>query len=98
MIISEIMNQFHQFSGIAFNAQVYLMSIERSRQKTEFFEIFRKFPSDNLTVLPLCAQGVYFTNIYNVTSTVKLGYNELGYNEHSVITNEYFGPKSQFST
>ena len=25
--------------------------------------------------------------------TVKLGYNELGYNEHSVITNEYFGPK-----
>jgi len=22
----------------------------------------------------------------------------LGYNEHSVITNEYFGPKSQFST
>jgi len=30
--------------------------------------------------------------------TVKLGFNELGYNEHSVITNEYFGPKSQFST
>ena len=36
-------------------------------------------------------------------STVKLGYNELGYNElgyneHLVIMNEYFGPKSPFST
>ncbi len=31
-------------------------------------------------------------------TTVKLGYNELGFNEHSVITNEYFGPKSPFST
>jgi len=30
--------------------------------------------------------------------TVKLGYNELGYNEHSVITNQNFGPKSPFST
>jgi len=29
---------------------------------------------------------------------MKLGYNELGYNEHSVITNKYFGPKSPIST
>jgi len=26
-------------------------------------------------------------------STVKLGYNELGYSEHSVITNKKFSPK-----
>jgi len=31
-------------------------------------------------------------------NTVKLSYNELGYNKHSVITNEYFGPKSPFNT
>jgi len=30
--------------------------------------------------------------------TVKLGYNELGYNEHSVITNKQFGPKCTFTT
>jgi len=30
--------------------------------------------------------------------TVKLGYNELGYNEHSDIMNKYFGPKSPFTT
>ncbi len=29
-------------------------------------------------------------------STVKLGYNELGYNEHSVITNNFFSPKWSF--
>jgi hypothetical protein len=29
---------------------------------------------------------------------VKLGYNELGYNEHSVITNKQFGPKCPFTT
>jgi len=29
---------------------------------------------------------------------MKLSYNELGYNEHSVITNEYFGPKSPLCT
>ncbi len=28
--------------------------------------------------------------------TVKLGYNELGYNEHSVITNKMFSPKGPF--
>jgi len=28
--------------------------------------------------------------------TVKLGYNELGYNEHSVITNKKFCPKWPF--
>ncbi len=28
-----------------------------------------------------------------ITSTVKLGYNELGYNKHSVITNKMFCPK-----
>jgi len=28
--------------------------------------------------------------------TVKLGYNELGYNEHSVITNEFFSPEWSF--
>jgi len=28
----------------------------------------------------------------------ELGYNELGYNEHSVITNEYLGPKCPFTT
>jgi len=31
-------------------------------------------------------------------SAVKISYKELGYNELSVITNEYFGPKSPFST
>jgi len=31
-------------------------------------------------------------------TTVKLGYNELGYNEHSVITNKQFGPKCPFTT
>jgi len=30
------------------------------------------------------------------SSTVKLGYNELGYNEHLVITNEKFSPKWPF--
>ena len=30
--------------------------------------------------------------------TVKLGYNKLGYNKHSVITNKYFGPKGPFTT
>jgi len=29
-------------------------------------------------------------------NTVKLGYNELGYNEHSVITNKIFSPKLLF--
>ncbi len=29
-------------------------------------------------------------------TTVKLGYNELGYNEHSVITNKMFSPKWPF--
>jgi len=31
--------------------------------------------------------------VASVTYTVKLGYNELGYNEHSVITNKYLSPK-----
>jgi hypothetical protein len=30
--------------------------------------------------------------------TVKLGYNELGYNEHSVITNKFLGKICHFST
>ncbi len=30
--------------------------------------------------------------------TVKLGYNELGYNKHSSLTNKYFGPKCTFTT
>ncbi len=30
-------------------------------------------------------------------NTVKLGYNELGYNEHSVITNKFFSPNWSFS-
>jgi len=29
-------------------------------------------------------------------TTVKLGYNELGYNEHLVITNKIFSPKWLF--
>jgi len=29
---------------------------------------------------------------------LKLSYNELGYNEHSVITNKQFGPKCPFTT
>jgi hypothetical protein len=29
-------------------------------------------------------------------NTVKLGYNELGYNEHLVITNKLFGPNWSF--
>ncbi len=28
------------------------------------------------------------TDFFNTSYTVKLGYNELGYNEHSVITNK----------
>ncbi len=32
-----------------------------------------------------------------ISNTVKLGYNERGYYKNSVITNEEFGPKSQFS-
>ncbi len=45
---------------------------------------------------------------YNELGYYELGYNELGYNElgymklgfseHLVITNEYFGPKCQFTT
>jgi hypothetical protein len=34
----------------------------------------------------------------NFMSTVKLGYNELGYNEHLVMTNKYFGPICSFTT
>jgi hypothetical protein len=30
-------------------------------------------------------------------TTVKLGYNELAYNEHSVITNKYLGKIGHFS-
>ncbi len=30
--------------------------------------------------------------------TLKLSYHELGYNEHSVITNKEFGPKCPFTT
>jgi len=32
-------------------------------------------------------------NNFQTKNTVKLGYNELGYNEHSVITNIFFSPK-----
>ncbi len=32
------------------------------------------------------------------TITVKIGYNKLSYNEHSLTTNEYFGPKFPFAT
>jgi len=32
-------------------------------------------------------------NNFRTKNTVKLGYNELGYNEHSVITNRFFSPK-----
>ncbi len=35
---------------------------------------------------------------FSYSITVKRGCNELGYNKHSVITNEYLGPKSPFST
>ncbi len=31
-------------------------------------------------------------------NTVKLGYNELGYNEHSVITNRFLSQTDHFST
>jgi hypothetical protein len=34
-----------------------------------------------------------FINVVDLQSTVKLGYNELVYNEHSVITNDFFSPK-----
>ncbi len=30
-------------------------------------------------------------------NTVKLGYNELGYNERLVITNKYFGPNEHLA-
>ena len=29
---------------------------------------------------------------------MKLGYNDLGYKKHSVITNKYFGPNWSFTT
>ncbi len=32
------------------------------------------------------------------SNTVKLGYNELGYYEHSVITNKFLGKIGYFST
>ncbi len=35
----------------------------------------------------------HFSDFYD---TVKLGYNELGYNKHSVITNDFFSPKWSF--
>ncbi len=35
---------------------------------------------------------------YGYKYTVKLGYNELGYNEYSVITNKYFGKIGRFTT
>jgi len=54
-------------------------------------EYARKFPIYWLFFLSLFLEQ-------QKQNTVKLGFNELGYNEHSVITNEYFGPKSQFST
>ena len=31
-------------------------------------------------------------------NTVKLGYNKLGYNKHSVITNKFCGPNGHFAT
>ncbi len=31
---------------------------------------------------------VYGISLSRISNTVKLGYNELGYNEHSVITNK----------
>ncbi len=42
--------------------------------------------------------GSYFVlvNKMKYLTTVKLGYNELGYNEHSVITNKLFGPNWSF--
>ena len=42
-------------------------------------------------ILNVCYESV-------VRTTVKLGYNELGYNEHSVITNKYFVSKGSFTT
>jgi len=33
---------------------------------------------------------------WSFQNTVKLGYNELGYNKHSVITNDFFSPKWSF--
>jgi len=32
-------------------------------------------------------------SIQSNLSTVKLGYNELGYDEHSIITNKFFSPE-----
>ncbi len=37
-------------------------------------------------------------NIEQFLNTVKLGYNELEYNEHSVITNNFLVPIGHFTT
>ena len=42
---------------------------------------------------------VPYLDVYSWTSnTVKLGYNELGYNEHLVITNKFCGPNGHFAS
>jgi len=47
--------------------------------------------------MPISYSLLFMSNVFmktfNMVTTLKLGYNE-----HSVIANEYFGPKSPFST
>jgi len=47
-------------------------------------------------IISYSARGISFDVVYllyRYNETLKFGFNELGYNEHSVITNKYFSPK-----
>ena len=55
-----------------------------------------------MNIKPMVILWIKFRKICEIkpeyfSFTVKLGCNELGYNELSVITNEYFGPKLSFT-
>jgi len=72
-----------------------------------FFPIMRYFVTMKIIKTIMMEISTYFkllvltfaavrTSVIVYANTVKLGCNELGNNEHSVITNKFFSPKRLF--
>jgi len=76
---------------------------KKSKNKMVFGCMVVLFLTQNIYwsfVMSQCLFVIWYVTIFLIFSlnsnTAKLGYNELGYNKHSVITNYFFSPKWSF--
>ena len=86
-ITSDIQNLFKKFNGISFNTLLYLMAFQN--QKNEFFEIYRKYSTDILTVSKMCVRGLQFCSepefIWDRRSNLTGAHFEIGVTPQSTL-------------